>query len=114
MDTSLVKACKTRIPVKRGLIMDGVTISTQLISNIDTNYLLFESPRFSTDSMGYSSTKYILYALKLAFDDNIVSEYLSDVETYIDESKLKKLDTNSELDRKRMKDYNWSVPDPTR
>ena len=68
-------------------VRDGMSVRYTLIENGDTSSLFFRNPNIARDTIGYKITKQVIENLRLIMADSIVSNYLSDVESYMDQTK---------------------------
>ena len=88
-------------------------ISSVLIHNKDTIAISFHGPSKDSDSIGYNFSKSVFEILKSSFNDTLVSQYIDDIEAYIDESKWRRADPKRKIDQVRMKKYNWTIRKPS-
>ena len=91
LDSALLQKAKQNIPLKQHISFDGMSISFILKSIGEIYHFGYFSPNRKSDEGGYLFTKSVFDNLKSVFKDSIVNDYLDEVETYIDESKLKRL-----------------------
>jgi hypothetical protein len=65
---------------------DGMPVEYLLIQGIDTSNLHFRSPDIKSDSSGYQVTKAAIDQFRILFKDSVISDYLNDVESYMNEN----------------------------
>jgi hypothetical protein len=114
LKSTLVQICQQK-NVKRDYefkSFDGMTLSSTLIHKGDTNNIFLRNPNKTRDSVGYMFSKSIFTILQNTFHDPSITEYFEDMEEYIDESKTHKASAKREIDRLRMRKYNWSIRQP--
>ena len=113
LDTALIKLCRQKLGIhyKKGWV-DGMTFSSMLIANGDTNTIGFFSPDRKSDSIGYFFAESLFTNLMKAFQDSVVDEYFDDIEVYVDDSKLHRLDPKRKIDQMRMEKYHWTIQKP--
>ncbi len=91
IDTGVIEKTKIKYKEKHFLGTEGMGVSFQLIKKEDTTRMGFWSPYKKYDVFGYDLTKAAIDDYKIAFNDQIISDYFDDVETYIDDSKTQVL-----------------------
>jgi hypothetical protein len=67
-------------------IRDGMSVNFMLIDK-DTSRLYFRNPSIHSDTLGYNVTKYAIDNFRLFFNDSVITDYLDDIESYMDNSK---------------------------
>jgi hypothetical protein len=68
-------------------LRDGMSVNFMLIDNNDTTRLYFRNPDIHSDTLGYNVTKHAIDNFRLIFKDSIITDYLDDIESYMDKSK---------------------------
>jgi hypothetical protein len=86
-DYSIIQKTKIAQPLQWNGCCDGMPVTFLLIKGMDTSGLYFRSPRIKTDSSGYEITKATIDQLGKLYGDSIITDYLHDVESYMDDSK---------------------------
>jgi hypothetical protein len=105
-DSSVIQKTKMRQPHQWTGCCDGMPVTFQVIRGTDTSKLYFRSPYINLDSSGYELTKGTINYLGKLFNDSIITDYLEDIETYMDESRQQtKWTRNRAIDRLRKIEY---------
>lgn len=91
INNSLIQKTKIKYEERQNVGVDGMSILFQSINNSDTILIGFWSPDKNNEILGYTLTKAAIENFKACFNDLIIADYLDDVETYIDESKVQTL-----------------------
>lgn len=86
-ETNVVQRTKIKQPKQWTGCCDGMPVSFQLTQNGDTSELHFRSPNIKSDTIGYKITKLTADNLRSLIDDTIISDYLDDIESYMDTTK---------------------------
>lgn len=85
-DTNVIQKAKIKQPPQNEGYVDGMPVSFILIQGNDTSNLYFRNPYIKIDSIGYKITKATIDNLRSITNDSIINDYLSDIESYMDES----------------------------
>ena len=110
IDTSLIQKTKIKYEEKHNVGFDGMSILFQSVNKSDTILIRFWSPDKNDEIFGYTLTKASIENFKACFNDAIIADYLDDVETYIDESKVQTLFKKKRvIDKLRAKKYHKFV-----
>lgn len=113
LDSTLVKECSQKpIYRKKDRVVDGMGISSFLISNADTTSINYHSPHREEDSAGYAFSKSLIDILRNTFPDTLITEYFNDIDVYLDDSKWHRADPKGRIDQLRMKKYHWTIRKP--
>ena len=87
-DSSIIQKTKIAQPHQWTGCCDGMPVLYLLICNGDTSRLHFRSPEINKpDSSGYNITKATIDHLRVLYNDSVITDYLHDVESYMDGSK---------------------------
>ena len=88
---------------------DGMPVTFLLIQGVDTSGLYFRSPDIKSDSSGYAITKAAIGQLEIFYKDSVITDYLHDIESYMDNSKHhSKWNENRPINRLRKIEYSRS------
>lgn len=111
LDTTLIRLCNQKIApnTDTSIWTDGMTFNSMLKINQDTNFISFGNQPFPTGSAGYNFEYSLFTFLGSTFKDSLTTEYFTEMEGYLDESKYQKANPNRKIDRLRMKKYNWRI-----
>lgn len=85
-DSLVIRKTKIKQPHQWTGCCDGMPVQYLLIHGTDTSSLWFRSPNIKSDSSGYQVTKTAIDQLRMLYKDSIITDYLNDVESYMDES----------------------------
>jgi len=109
-DSLVIQKTKIKQPHQWTGCCDGMPVTFMLIKNTDTSFLYFRSPSVNEpDSSGYRITKSAIDQFKMLFNDSMITDYLYDVEGYMDDSKFHRADPKRKIDQLRMKKYNLRI-----
>ena len=86
-DSLVIKKAKVKQPHQWTGCCDGMPVEYFTITGTDTSKLYFRSPDIKSDSSGYVLTKLAVDKLRIIYNDSIITDYLNDIESYMDESK---------------------------
>ena len=87
-DSLIIQKTKMTQPRQWTGCCDGMPVSFTLIQDLDTSRLFFRSPDINKpDSSGYNITKATIDHLKGLYNDSVITDYLHDIESYMDQSK---------------------------
>jgi len=87
-DSLIIQKTKIVQPHQWTGCCDGMPVLYLLIRNGDTSQLHFRNPEINKpDSSGYNITKATIDHLRVLYNDSVITDYLHDVESYMDESK---------------------------
>jgi hypothetical protein len=109
LDTSIFKNVKTNYKPVHHVGVDGINISFLLVDKGDTSYYTrFWSPDEKEEIFGYRLTGAAITKFRQVFNDSIVTNYLDDVEGYLDDKKNEqRLKKRRPIDDLRAKKYGW-------
>jgi hypothetical protein len=108
-DSMLITICNTKIPLRYPVINDGITISSEIRSKSNSNFIYLRSPAKNGDSLGYSFSKLVIDIVRECANDTIILQYFDDLESYNDKSKWRRADSSKKIDRLRMDRYGWTI-----
>lgn len=110
-DTTLIRLCNQKIAPNSdsSVWTDGMTFNSMLLINKDTNYISFGNQPFPKGSAGYNFEYTLFTLLGSTFKDSLTTEYFTEMEGYLDESKYQRADPKRKIDRLRMNKYNWRI-----
>jgi hypothetical protein len=87
-DSLVIQKTKIAQPNQWTGCCDGMPVLYLLIQNGDTSQLHFRSPEINKpDSSGYNLTKATIDNLRALYNDSVITDYLHDIESYMDGSK---------------------------
>jgi hypothetical protein len=105
-DSLVIQKTKINQPRQWTGCCDGMPVTYQLIQGTDTSGLYFRSPDIKSDSSGYQITKSTINQLDILYKDSVITDYLHDIESYMDETKHHtKWNENRPINRLRKIEY---------
>lgn len=105
-DSLVIQKTKIKQPHQWAGCCDGMPVEYYLVQGADTSKLYFRSPDIKSGSAGYELTKAAVDNLRIFYMDSIITDYLNDVESYMDESKHHtKWNENRPINRLRKIEY---------
>jgi hypothetical protein len=105
-DSLVIQKVKMRQPKQWTGCCDGMPVEYFHIQGTDTTKLWFRSPDINSDSSGYQITKISIDYLAKLYKDSVITDYLQDIESYMDETKRHtKWDDNLPINRLRKIEY---------
>ena len=105
-DSLVVQKTKINQPRQWTGCCDGMPVTFLLIQGADTSKLYFRSPQVRSDSSGYEITKTTIEQFDMLYSDSVITDYLHDIESNIDDSKRHtKMNENRPINRLRKTEH---------
>ncbi len=104
-DTTLIRMIHIPLVPHKGKIVDGIGISFNLVQGEDSLSIDFQSPYKTDNPLGYIITKKAINGFNNIFNDEIVSQYFDDINTYLEDSPRLDVSKERPINKLRQKKY---------
>lgn len=109
LDTAILYKVKSGYKPTPHVNLDGMPVSFLLVEKGDTSVMTFSGPQINSDEIfEYLLTEAAITSFRQVFNDSIITNYLDDVEGYLDDKKIpSNWKTRRPIDNLREKKYGW-------
>jgi len=109
LDTAVLSKVKSGYKPVSHVNLDGMPVSFLLVEKADTSVMTFSGPQINSDEIfEYLLTESAITSFRQVFNDSIITNYLDDVEGYLDDKKIpSNWKTRRPIDNLREKKYGW-------